>query len=120
MKHRKPITTAGMYASMIGTNHAVTGPIASSISERQGSEAHTENATQATVANAANVNRSVGRTPKAGRVRAVNPPNPSACARTALTPRSYPGSRSRRFAATAPQMHVGYPADGVSGGSSLW
>jgi hypothetical protein len=89
----------GMYASMIGTNHAVTGPTASSSSARQGCETHTENATQATVADAANVNRSVGRRPNAGRVRAVNAPNASACARTALTPRSYPASRPRRFAA---------------------
>ena len=38
MKHMKPITRAGMYASITGITHAATGPIAASRSARHGCE----------------------------------------------------------------------------------
>ena len=77
-----------MYASMIGITHPITGPIASSSSDRQGCENQTENPTHATVSVAAPVNRSDGRSPNAGRLRAVNPPSCCVCVPTPLTRRT--------------------------------
>ena len=44
MEHMKPITSAGMYASITGITHDATGPIAASRSERHGCETSTEKA----------------------------------------------------------------------------
>ena len=67
MKHRKPISVPGTYARSTGITQAMTGPIASSRSERHGADAQMPNAVQATVNVTAIVNRSVGRIPNAGR-----------------------------------------------------
>ena len=80
---RKPITTPGMYASRIGITHAMTGPIASSRSERQGAENQTPNPTYAAVRQSAIANRTVGRPPTPGRRRRVKLPSgagrPASC-----------------------------------------
>ena len=81
---RKPITTPGMYASMIGITHAMTGPIASRRSERQGAENQTPNATYAAVRQTAIANRTVGRPPTPGRRRRVTPPSRARPARELL------------------------------------
>ena len=75
MKHMKPITSAGTYASITGITHAAIGPIAASRSERHGCETQTAKPTYASVNVPAAANRTVGRTPNAGRSRAVKPPS---------------------------------------------
>src|SRR3954451_21627522 len=70
----KPITRPGMYARKTGITHAMTGPIASLSSFRQGSDTQTLKATQEAVRPKAIAKSTVGRSPAPGLGRDANKP----------------------------------------------